>query len=506
MYAQDISVTNFYMDEKDLTANGRNAEVDQNGDKCALIRVQTTMKGFVFDVGSAGVQKVDDNHTGEIWVWVPYGVRHISIRHTQLGSLPNYDFPINIQKAKTYIMEITSAKVYVNNYDDTHKQILSIKVTPVKSQVTLNGMKLQLDGNGMVEQELSFGTYTYKVESDGYYPKEGQVEINNLKEKQALVINDLRPITGKLSVHTDPRSATVLIDGKITNETSLTPKELQIGKHDVRVIANGYKEERQTVDIEENKTLDISIALTQTATFSVSSKPNGASVSINKEKKGVTPFSTVLTTGKYVIKATKKGYKDFEKNVDISSSTPELKILLKKIFNYKNEVYAQVDGRFGSFTAIGATLGGYIHSVNVEVSYLSGSAESGQIYWNGENIVPKSATYKPSTNICGKIGYGVSLGTRFRITPQVGANLMKLKENMSNGAYVNPADGANALSALASIRFSAAIVNHLAISLSPEYSFVMSKSKGYELLSETSSDIKGWCDGFNIKVGLAIFF
>ena len=31
-------------------------------------------------------------------------VRHISIRHPQLGSLVNYYFPINIEKARTYIM------------------------------------------------------------------------------------------------------------------------------------------------------------------------------------------------------------------------------------------------------------------------------------------------------------------------------------------------------------------------------------------------------------------
>ena len=63
-YAQDISVTEFYLDEKDLTANGRHAVEDQNGDKCALIRVQTTQKGFSFDVGSAGITKVEDDCIG----------------------------------------------------------------------------------------------------------------------------------------------------------------------------------------------------------------------------------------------------------------------------------------------------------------------------------------------------------------------------------------------------------------------------------------------------------
>ena len=136
VHAQKISVSRFVLAESDLTAQNKSTLVeDQNGDKCALIRVQTTQKGFSFDVGSAGIQKVDDNHIGEIWVYVPFGVRHISIRHPQLGSLVNYSFPINIEKARTYIMEITSDKVFVNYYDDSRKQKLNIRVVPANNWI-----------------------------------------------------------------------------------------------------------------------------------------------------------------------------------------------------------------------------------------------------------------------------------------------------------------------------------------------------------------------------------
>ena len=54
-------MTNFYMADHDLTASDAPVH-DQNGNICALIRVQSTMKGFHFDVGSLGVQKVEDNH------------------------------------------------------------------------------------------------------------------------------------------------------------------------------------------------------------------------------------------------------------------------------------------------------------------------------------------------------------------------------------------------------------------------------------------------------------
>lgn len=110
--AQGISVKSFQLAETDLTAQNRNTMVeDQNGEKCALIRIQTTQKGFVFDVGSIGVQKIEDNHTGEIWLYVPYGVKHLDIRHASFGSLIGYNFPISITKGRTYILDLKTSNV-----------------------------------------------------------------------------------------------------------------------------------------------------------------------------------------------------------------------------------------------------------------------------------------------------------------------------------------------------------------------------------------------------------
>ncbi len=507
--AQTISVTNFYLMESDLTANSRNSEVlDQNGDKCALIKIQTTQKGFSFDVGSAGIQKVDDNHTGEIWVYVPYGVKHISIKHQLLGSMPNYDFPINIQKARTYVMEITSDKVFVNNYDDSRKQKLLIKVTPANSSFTLNGMKVQLNSKGEVEQELSFGTYTYKVESQGYYPKEGQITINDPDKKQNLTVSDMMPIKGKLSVHVNPYMAEVYVDGRsIGRSTALEPYELQIGKHEIKVSLNGYKTETKTVTIEEDKSTDIQVTLTQVATYKITSNPIGADITINKESIGSSPCSKELTSGTYVIKATKSGYKDYNKSVELKSSNPDVHISLSKIYNYKNEFYMEGNVRAGTFAAFGGTMGCYINNVNIEASYLSGTGNNENIYWSGNDVLPTECTYTPSMTISAKIGYGFALGTRFRLAPQIGMNVLTLKETIEDGFTVAPpADGANVISGLASLRFSAAIASSFAISLSPEYSFVMSESKGYTALSAVSPQIEKWGGGFNIKLGLTVFF
>ena len=51
---------------------------DQNGNLCALIKVETTLDGFSFDVGALGVCEVR-REGGEIWVYVPFGIRRVTI-------------------------------------------------------------------------------------------------------------------------------------------------------------------------------------------------------------------------------------------------------------------------------------------------------------------------------------------------------------------------------------------------------------------------------------------
>lgn len=501
--AQDISVTEFYLDEKDLTANGRHAVEDQNGDKCALIRVQTTQKGFSFDVGSAGITKVEDNHIGEIWLWVPFGIRHISIRHQQLGSLPNYDFPIAIRKARTYIMKITHDQVFVTNYDDTKKQKLIIKIIPANASLSLNGVSVDLDSKGEAIREMAYGQFTYKVEAKGYYPEEGQVVVN--EKEHSLIVNDLNPIKGKLSVHVNPYSAEVSVDGRSIGRSTLEPIDLQIGQHEVKVSLNGYRTETRTVTINENQTTDINVSLNKVANYKFTATPYGANIYVNKEYIGTAPCSKELTTGTYTIKATKAGYKDYIKSMQLSSSNPNVNVVLKKIYNYKNEFYIEGNVRAGSCIAMGTTFGGYIDNVNIEASYLYGVGKSETIYWSSNNTKPLVSNYTPTMNVSGKVGYGFPISTRFRLTPQVGVIFMKLKETMEGGATVSPADGAYAVSGLVSLRLSAAIVDHFAVSLSPEYSFNFMKSDGYTVLSETSSKIKKWSEGFNVKLGIIVF-
>ena len=86
-YSQNINVKSFELLENDLTAiTPGTEELDNNGNKAALIKVVTTQSGFSFDCGILGIIKTK-YQTSEHWVYVPAGVRHITIKHPRLGIL-----------------------------------------------------------------------------------------------------------------------------------------------------------------------------------------------------------------------------------------------------------------------------------------------------------------------------------------------------------------------------------------------------------------------------------
>src|SRR5574344_1313737 len=70
VWGQNIVVEEFKLQENDVIINPIQ---DSNGDDCALIKVETTEKGFSFEASAYGVTKVDGSRDNEIWVYVSGG-------------------------------------------------------------------------------------------------------------------------------------------------------------------------------------------------------------------------------------------------------------------------------------------------------------------------------------------------------------------------------------------------------------------------------------------------
>ena len=94
-------VVSFRKLDWDLDARSNYPMMDQNGRKAALIKVVIPNDNFDFDVGIMGIVGVRQE-IGEIWVYVPEGVRKMTIRHKDYGIIRDYQFGIPIESAAVY--------------------------------------------------------------------------------------------------------------------------------------------------------------------------------------------------------------------------------------------------------------------------------------------------------------------------------------------------------------------------------------------------------------------
>ena len=165
----------------------------------------------------------------------------------------------------------------------------------------------------------------------------------------------------------------------------------------------------------------------------------------------------------------------------------------------KNDFYIQAGYNIIGLSGLNIGIGGYISNFNIEANYLLGLSKSENIYWDntsGDNM-PIPTTYSPmGCNL--KIGYGIKLGDRFRITPRLGMEYVALHEK----APTKVANNANALDMPIGLKVDFGIVEHFGISLEPSYLIGMNKSEGYNALSDISDKIKGYADGFGLNISL----
>lgn len=133
--AQQIAVKSFRKLDSDLSARGREGRTDQNGDRCAIIKVVTTENGFVFEPGALGLVG-SVRKTGEIWLYVPYGAKRLTIKHDRLGVLRDYLYPERIEKACVYEMVLTTGRVVTTVEEEIAGQWLVITADPGEPRFT----------------------------------------------------------------------------------------------------------------------------------------------------------------------------------------------------------------------------------------------------------------------------------------------------------------------------------------------------------------------------------
>ena len=405
----------------------------------------------------------------------------------------------------TYTYEIVAenyhpseGQITLNDKAKTHVE--EVVLRPNFSEITL---QVDADADIYVNSEKKgrrvwkgiLKSGNYQVECRQQYHRNSTqmitvVENNNL----AVDLVAPTPITGTLSVTSQPLGASIRIDGKDYGVTPKNITDIIIGRHTVELSKPHFKNEWNTVEVEENHTATIDVKMSNITKMTIKSTPTDATLYINGKEMGQTPYTGDLASGEYDIRISKVKYHDFKKHVTLDSSKPTVSYSLKRRYEQTNSGYIQGEFQFGSLMGYGAAVGAYLSDFNIEGSFLMGIQKSEDIYfaYNGNDL--PALKYKPMV-FAGKIGYRVLP----YITPQLGVEYVHLKSE--GDVELNT----HVLAATIGVRLSYTIFDRIGLFAVPQYSYALQKPGVYQKLQNISTKIKGWGTGFNGRVGVCVY-
>ena len=317
--AQNISVASFSLLENDLTANTAGTTVlDQNGEKCALIKVETTQTGFTFDVGSLGVVR-NEQHAGEIWVYVPAGVKRITMAHPQLGILRDYDLGLSVQRARAYLLQLTTGTVTTVVTEAKQKTgWIIIDSQPQGASVYLNDDYV---GNTPLDTyKAPYGHYTYRLELGNYHNASGMFDLNQPSYEVTI---PLKPAFGSINVSSSVNGAQVLLDGKSTGKT--TPcilQEVASGSHRLTIQMTKYAPKQLDVMVNDGETTQASATLDARFAPVTIQSLSGAQILIDGNQKGQTQYNEDLMEGYYDVEVRLAHHRPASKQIHVVVGQP----------------------------------------------------------------------------------------------------------------------------------------------------------------------------------------
>ena len=494
--AQNIKVVKFGPLETDMTANMHGtSKLDQNGEKAALIKIQTPEKGFTFDGGTLGIVARED-HEGEIWLYVPRRAKKLTIRHKDFGVLRDYYYTTAVEGARTYEMFLD---IGIGRY------------VTVASQIA--GSTIYIDGENsgpspVTHKYLNYGRHTVRALKDRYEGEQSFI-ISTDDKQEVRVINveqrDMSDHFGDVTVNVDNK-AEIWFEGKnVGNGT--WQSQLREGTYVVETRKADCDPEKTsfTVVAQKQNTVQAAQPTPHTGRLSLYTRPRNAVATYNGNNPIDLTETHTLPIGTYQINLTRKGYvskSGLEYTVRHNETTRDT-ITMERIKYIKPRAFYFGAGyslrQLGGITALaGVTYKNY----DLQVSYTFGLGKSDDVPWystDGNDTYLSSISYKRST-LAVKAGYQFALTERIGIVPQLGYAMERLSGSVENGTNLY-GDGAMAHCVSVGAKLLYAPIQRVYIFATPELSVAVKKDDTFKRIADNSDISAG---GFQVTIG-AIF-
>ncbi len=293
--AQKMSVDSFKEASNDLSARTQ-ARQDNNGEDCALVKVQVAASGVTFPSGVVGSVAFKNN---EYWVYMPSGSKRLKVVH------PSY-LPLEVNFADHGVPSVKGKSTYVLTLvlGDLPQGMTQPKIQtgwiiidsePKGASVYVND---EFVGNTPLNNyKQAYGTYTYRLEHPNYHASAGTIELSSSRIEKKVT---LLPAFGTISVTSNVTGAKVMIDGKDTGQrTPCTVQEVASGKHTVTIQMEQYAPLQQSVMVEDGKTAQLQADLSARFAKITIQSLEGAQIYCNGTQIATTQYSDNMMEGFY---------------------------------------------------------------------------------------------------------------------------------------------------------------------------------------------------------------
>ncbi len=314
-----------------MTARVTHPLTDQNGDKCALIKVRTTEKGFVFEGDLLGITKTKQD-VGEIWLYVPHKAHKLTIKHQELGVFDSYLYPIPIEEATVYIMELTTGKVttIVEDYEAPTQWVV-ITSQPTGASIFINDKNRGLTP---FQQEIAEGDYTYRIEYPMYHNEAGIFSLVAAEGKKTMEVK-LKPNFGSLHITSQPETgAEVFLDEQSTGKTTpCTLEKIKSGQHTIRLQREWYQPISKYVVVKDTQTVEQLVVMQPIFGDVKITAQNKAGIYIDGTYKADGYWEGRLIEGYHTFEAKKDKYHPDKSKIEITAGeTRELSLNAQPMF------------------------------------------------------------------------------------------------------------------------------------------------------------------------------
>ncbi len=159
---------------------------------------------------------------------------------------------------------------------------------------------------------LSAGDHVVTLSLEGYEPVESIVTV---KTRQTVALaKTLKEQQGQIEIRSEPGGANAFLDGKYAGKTPVAVKAIKTGVHEVKITLKSYRDYSETVQVAAGALAQVSAALEGLpGTLTVNSSPSGASVTVNGQNVGQTPWTGEVDAGDATIDLLLDGYEPQQK-------------------------------------------------------------------------------------------------------------------------------------------------------------------------------------------------